>query len=198
MIVTWFGAASTAGRGSPNNNMLAGINANTGELLWSQVLPSENTINPNTPIYSNGKIFATTGYRGGSWLLELKDNGKKVDVLWKNDADNQMGGAVKVGNYVYTTGHQNRAFFCIDWNTGAIKYRESSISGSATIYADGLLYVYTDRGTMNLIKPNPDRFELVSSFPITLGTAEHWAHPVIYEGVLYIRHGNALMAYKIK
>jgi hypothetical protein len=27
---------------------------------------------------------------------------------------------------------------------------------------------------------------------------EHWARPVIHQGVLYIRHGEALMAYDIK
>jgi len=51
---------------------------------------------------------------------------------------------------------------------------------------------------MALVKPNPDRFELVSSFEVTLGTNQHWAHPVIHDGVLYIRHGNVLMAYLIK
>ena len=56
----------------------------------------------------------------------------------------------------------------------------------------------SERGTMNLARPNPDRFELVSSFNVTLGTCPHWAHPVIHQGVMYIRHGNAMMAYKIK
>ena len=31
-----------------------------------------------------------------------------------------------------------------------------------------------------------------------LGSREHWARPVIHQGVLYIRHGEALMAYDIK
>lgn len=26
----------------------------------------------------------------------------------------------------------------------------------------------------------------------------HWSHPAIADGILYIRHGNAVMAYKIK
>jgi hypothetical protein len=51
---------------------------------------------------------------------------------------------------------------------------------------------------MNLVKPNPEKFELFSSFKVTLGTDQHWAHPVIHRGVLYIRHGDALMAYKLK
>ena len=29
-------------------------------------------------------------------------------------------------------------------------------------------------------------------------TEQHWAHPVIYQGVLYIRHGDTLMAFKVK
>jgi hypothetical protein len=33
---------------------------------------------------------------------------------------------------------------------------------------------------------------------ITLGTNQHWAHPVIYKGVLYLRHGDTLMAFNIK
>jgi outer membrane protein assembly factor BamB len=31
-----------------------------------------------------------------------------------------------------------------------------------------------------------------------LGTDQHWAHPVIHDGRLYILHGNILMVYNIK
>jgi outer membrane protein assembly factor BamB len=98
---------------------------------------------------------------------------------------------------VYTTAHNNRGFYCIDWKTGETKYKEGHSQGSM-IYADGMLYCYDDKGGMSLIKPNPDKFELVSKFEITLGTHQHWAHPVIHNGVMYIRHGDSLMAYKIK
>jgi outer membrane protein assembly factor BamB len=177
------------------------FNANTGEKLWSHAQMPQNptrNIHPNTPICSDGMIFTTTGYRGGSMLLRLKDGGKAVERVWTNEADNQIGGAVKVGNYVFTTGDANKGFYCIDWNAGATRYKESDFAASAIIYADGMLYLYSDNGRVNLIKPNPDRFELVSSFEVTLGTDRHWAHPVIHEGVLYIRRGDALMAYKIK
>ena len=49
-----------------------------------------------------------------------------------------------------------------------------------------------------MVKPTPDKFELASSFKVTMGTGPHWAHPVIHNGVLYLRHGEALMAYNIK
>ena len=177
------------------------FNANTGAMLWSHPQLPQNpqrNIHPNTPLYSNGMILSVTGYRGGSMMLRLKDGGKSVERVWENEADNQIGGVVKVGDYVYTTGHSHRGFYCIDWKTGEIKYKVNNFTPSATVFADGMLYVYGENGTMNLIKPNPEKFELVSSFPITLGTDQHWAHPVIHEGVMYIRHGDALMAYKVK
>ena len=177
------------------------INADTGDKLWSLPQRSQNpsrNIHPNIPIYSNGMIFSTTGYRGGSMMLRLTNGGRSVEQVWQNDVDNQIGGAVKVGNYVYTTGHNNRGFFCIDWNTGAIKYRERNFTPSAIVSADGMLFVYGENGYMYLINANPDRFEQLSRFRITLGTAQHWAHPVIHNGVMYIRHGNALMAYRVK
>ena len=178
------------------------FNANTGEKLWSHPqLPQNPTrnIHPNTPLYSDGMIFTATGYRGGSMMLRLINNGRAVEQVWKNDADNQIGGAIKHGDYVYTTGHNHTAFYCIDWKTGAYAYKQDGFRPSAIIFADGMLYAYSENsGDMSLIKPNPEKFELVSSFKVTLGTNQHWAHPVIHQGVMYVRHGDALMAYNIK
>jgi len=180
-------------------NTLNAFNAETGEMLWSHPIPSQNDINPNIPIYHDGMIFYTTGYRGGAWLFRLTDSGKVAELVWHNkEMDNQMGSAIKVGDYVYGSGHQNNNWFCLNWKTGETVYRVQDVGRSNIIAADGMLYCYSERGTMNLVKPNPEKFELVSSFRITLGTDQHWAHPVIHRGVLYIRHGDALMAYKVK
>ena len=175
------------------------FNAETGEMLWSFPQKNQHDIHPNVPIYYNGLIFSTTGYRGGAMLLRLKDGGKAVEQVWKNnEMDNQMGSAVKIGDQVYASGHNNKYWFCVDWQTGKTMYKVADSGECNVISADGMLYVYSDVGEMRLIKPNPDKYELVSSFKVTIGTGTHWAHPIIHQGVLYIRHGDALMAYKIK
>ena len=181
------------------NQHIIAFNAGTGEKIWS--FTQKNfpwNIHPNIPIYSDGMIFSTTGYKGGSMLLRLKNGGKSVEQVWKNaELDNQMGSAVRIGDYVYASGHQNNHWFCVDWKTGNTVYKVRDIAPCNVISADGMLYCYSEKGTMNLIKPNPEKFELISSFHVTLGTGTHWAHPVIHDGVLYLRHGDALMAYKI-
>ncbi len=65
-------------------------------------------------------------------------------------------------------------------------------------FADGLFYSYNEIGEMGLISATPSSFSVISKFKVPLGTYQHWAHPVIDEGKLYIRHGDALMVYRIR
>ena len=175
------------------------FNADTGDKLWSFPQKTRFGVHTNTPMYSEGMILSSTGGGGGSLMLRLKDGGKSVEQVWKNDeVDTQIGGAVKSGDYIYASGHQNRYWFCIDWKTGKTKYKVRDMAPCNVICADGMLYCYSEKGTMNLVRPNPEKFALASSFKVTLGTDQHWAHPVIHEDAMYLRHGNALMAYKIR
>ncbi len=61
-----------------------------------------------------------------------------------------------------------------------------------------MLYYYNQKGDINLINPDKEKMERVSFFRVPKGTKEHFSHPVIYRGILYIRHGKALMAYPLK
>jgi outer membrane protein assembly factor BamB len=183
---------------STDDHIIA-LNADTGEQLWSFPQTSEYNNHPNTPLYYNGMIFSTTGDAGGSVMLRLKDGGKAVELVWRNpELDSQMGGAVKIGDYIYSSGHRNRYLFCVDWNTGETRYQVRDLAPCNVISADNMLYCYSGRGIMGLVKPDPEKFEMVSSFEVTGGTGPHWAHPVIHKGVLYIRHGNAIIAYQLK
>ncbi|MDR0796673.1 MAG: PQQ-like beta-propeller repeat protein [Tannerella sp.] len=176
---------------------IIGVNADTGEKLWSFPQAHEYNIHPNTLLFDKDMVLSVTGYKVGSVMLRMKDGGKAVEEVWKHEVDNQMGGVIKVGDYIYTSGHQNRNWFCINWNTGETMYQVMDIAPCNVIFADGMLYCYSERGTMNLVKPNPEQFELVSNFNVELGSGTHWSHPVIHNGVLYLRHGDVLMAYKI-
>ena len=62
-----------------------------------------------------------------------------------------------------------------------------------------MLYLFEEKsGHVALVRADPSKLDIVSEFQITKGEGPFWAHPVINQGKLYIRHGNALMAYNIK
>jgi hypothetical protein len=61
-----------------------------------------------------------------------------------------------------------------------------------------MLYGYSQKGELFMAKATPAEFKLAGKVSVKLGSEQHWAHPVIDNGVLYVRHGSALMAYSIK
>jgi len=77
-------------------------------------------------------------------------------------------------------------------------YNFNNLGDGNIIMADGLFYCYSERGEVALVSANPQSFKVISMFLVPMGTNQHWAHPVIHYGRLYIRHGNALMVYDIK
>lgn len=178
---------------------LLGIDAKTGELLWTQSQPNKYSVHANTPLYSDGGLFYFSGYGQGSGKLQLNQDGTQVTKAWENNSmDSRMGGAVVVNGYIYGSGDFKREWKCIDWKTGKNTWESSELAKGAVIYADGMLYCYTEKGELAILKANPEKFEMKGNTKVTMGSEQHWAHPMISDGVLYVRHGKALIAYNIK
>ena len=177
---------------------LVAFDATSGKMLWSKNHPNTYSVHPNTPIYHEGRLFYLSGYGRGGGILELSPDGNSFEIKWRQkNMDSRMGGAVLVDGYVYGSG-DSRLWSCIDWQTGEEKYTSQEIGNGVVIYADGMLYCYTQRGELALVKPDPSGFMVVSKARVAKGSEQHWAHPVIYDGVLYVRHGKALIAYNVK
>jgi outer membrane protein assembly factor BamB len=178
---------------------LVGLDAKTGKLLWSQRQPNQYSVHANTPIYHDGYLFFFSGYGQGGGLLKLNQDGSQVSREWTTRTmDSRMGGAVLVDGYLYGSGDNNREWRCLEWTSGREMYSSMSIGKGNVIYADGMLYCYSDRGELALVKADPSGFRVVSQTRVVHGSEQHWAHPMIHDGVLYVRHGRALIAYKVK
>jgi outer membrane protein assembly factor BamB len=178
---------------------LIGLDANTGELLWSQKLERwPNDIHCNVPLYENGFIYVNDRGGNGFVKLQLSPDGKTITEVWRNfKAGNVQGGFIKIGDFLYGSRYRPSRFESLSASTGEVA-DSLKFSHGSTIFADGLLYCYTEQGMVGLIRPDNGKAELLASFKITAGTLEHFAHPVIRDGVLYIRHGKVLLAYDIR
>ena len=94
-------------------------------------------------------------------------------------------------------GDNNHKFFCLDWKTGKEIFSANNPVPGNIIAAEGKLYVYSEGGKVYLIQPEIDKLNILSSFNVPYGAAYHWAHLVINNKRLYVRHGSSLMAYDI-
>ncbi len=178
---------------------ILGLDAATGEMLWAYPQTNRWKVHANTPVFYDGGLFCFSGYGQGGVRLDLAEDGTSVEKAWfKKELDSRMGGIVVVDGYLYGSGDKSREWRCVNWETGEEKYKSKEIGKGVTIYADGMLYCYSDRGELALVEATPEGFNLISETKIELGTAQHWAHPVINNGRLFVRHGDVLMAFKIK
>ena len=188
-----------------------GVNPDNGEIQWTFATWDFDTtggmdgICSNTPLFKDGRLFVANAYDMNSFMFELNDDMTEVKLLWRNsDFSPHTGGMVLVDGIVYGTKFINNGsgeWVAIDWNSGTTRYKtpwEEKSKGSI-IAADNMLYCYDERrGTMALVNANPEKFDIVSEFRVPHGNGAHWAHPAIHDGILYVRHGDALMAYKVK
>jgi len=181
------------------DNLFA-LDAKNGDLMWSFQEDSMKFDDEycNTPYYSNGFIYSIPGNEKGKGAMKLKlsSDGKSVQEVWRNsEVKNLMGGFIVMNDKLYATS-RDKKLRCVDTNTGAVVDSLKNLSG-ALVFADNKLICYTDNGNVILIDLSKPTMEVTGKFTISKGSKEHMAHPLVHNGVLYIRHGKALMAYKI-
>lgn len=180
-------------------NVIAAFDGDTGEFLWKHPQSNKYSINSNTPIFKDGYLYSTTGSGTGGIMLKLSEDGRSVTKVWQDSLlDNQMGGVVLYKSMIVGSGDKNKSWFVLDWETGEVKFKSKPIGIGVVIFADDHFYGYSEKGELGLMKVTDTGLELVSKMKITLGSDQHWAHPVIRNGVLYLRHGDTLMAYSLK
>lgn len=179
---------------------ILGLDAETGKKLWSYEQVNMYAVHANTPLYKDSYLYCVSGYGYGGVMLKLSADGTKVEKVWKNAAlDSRMGGMVLLNGRVYGLGDKIKGMHCLDWKTGEeVAFDKLNGKSGAIIAADGMIFTYDDSGDVSLIEPTLAGFKKISSFKVPFGTTQHWAHPVIENGRLYIRHGNSLMVYDIR
>ncbi len=187
---------------------LIGVRASDGKLLWRYARVANGTANIPTAIVQDDLVFTSTAYGTGSALLRLKSDGQggvtASEEYWleANQLQNKHGGMVLVDGYVYCgTGNGQGLPVCAKLESGEIAWgpERGKGSGEASVcFADGHVVMRRDNGTVMIVRATPEKFDLVHSFEPAYQDGKSWAHPVIANGMLYLREQNRLMAYRLK
>lgn len=178
---------------------VAAVDADSGKLVWTYPFDT-NAKDPNhsvAPVYDNGRLYVTSGHRDGGQMLEISPDGRTVTPRWSDKVLNTLhGGLVLIDGYIYGSNSTGK-WVCLDLKTGQVMYETRGVGMGSILYADGMLYCYGEKGALGLVPATPQSHELISQFKVTQGDGPHWAHPVISNDRLYIRHGEFLIAYDI-
>jgi outer membrane protein assembly factor BamB len=186
-----------------------GVDPETGNIEWTYGdwgRSGGGNIVTNTPLFSEGRLFFSNGYGINSFMLELNRDATSASLVWRNDDHGtHHGGFVLLNGVIYGSNWINNSqgnWVAVDWTTGETLYNQEwgrGISKGSVIAAGNMLICYDERrGMVGLVQPNRSSFDVISEFRITGGEGPHWSHPVIHNGILYVRHGHALKAYNIR
>jgi outer membrane protein assembly factor BamB len=187
-------------------NAVAGVDAKSGELLWTSPWPGGRTAVIPTPIYHDGHVYITSGYGAGSKLVSIK-GGEATDV-WDNKVmKNHHGGVVLVDGHLYGFS-DGGGVICQNFKTGEQVWNErgEGIQKGAVHYADGMLYCLDEQeGSVFLIEASPKgykehgRFSLPRETELRKGTRGLvWTHPVVINGKLYLRDQDLMFCFDVK
>ena len=185
-----------------------GVAADSGKLLWRYPHTVRFEANCDTPLYHDGHLylFGTWGRGATKLKLIVEGNDCSVKEIWRTaELDNEHGGVILENGYLYGQAdgdHKNRHWACLDSKTGNTMWAGPEFAGqrSASLtFADGMLYIVSDRGQVGLLRPDPKQMDIISRFELPMeGHGPVYAHPVVCGGQLYLRHGDFLYAYDIR
>lgn len=176
---------------------LNGIDAESGQVLWSQQVPSFRGMNILTPIVHEDGVF-TSSYRNSSFFYRPRQQSGSwsVDTQWQTAKAGYMSSPVIKDGFVYL--HLgNQRFTCMDLKTGEVKWT-SGLFGkySSMILQDDKILALDQKGELLLIRTNPEKFELLDRREVS--NQETWAHLAAAGDELFVRELKAISAFKFQ
>jgi len=177
---------------------LAGVDPDSGTVLWSQPIKADQGMNILTPTVIGNRIF-TSSYGGGSVLLQVDQpdpaTPATVTEVWRSKVQAYMSSPVVIGSHLYL--HlRNQRFTCLDIETGKEMWTTSPYGKYWSLVANGSnILALDERGDLLLIQASPQKFELLDQRKVADNS---WAHVAVVGDEIYVRELNALAVYRWK
>jgi outer membrane protein assembly factor BamB len=183
-----------------SRHFLFALDCKNGETLWKYELKGYEAEGDhcNTPVHYKGSIYFVSGDRmgQGAFRLELTPDGTGIKEIWANpQIKNNFGSFIMLDDRLFTTIRGNY-LKSLEINRGTVA-DSIKVSTGGLIFGDNKFICYGNNGDLSLITYDQGKMAVSSMFKVEKGTLQHFAHPVVANGIMYVRHGNALMAYKI-
>jgi outer membrane protein assembly factor BamB len=187
-----------------------GVAAKDGKLLWKIENTAFRTAVIPTPIVSGEYVFSTSGYGAGCDLIKLSGSGDsiKAEKVYSNkNMANHHGGVILLKDHIYGYS-DSKGWLCMGLKSGEVVWEDKSKNTpgkGAITYAEGRFYCFGERsGSLSQIEASTEgykelgRLELPEKTKLPRKSGQIWAHPVIANGMLYLRDQDLLFCFDIR
>ncbi len=165
------------------------IEAATGKVLWRQKFESNYNTNAGAPIVHDGMIFISA-YNVPGIMLRARDG--EVIKNWKTDTRVHFNAGVLIDDALYTfhgqAGKKDAELRCLDWKTGATKWKQTGLGVGSLVAADGKLIVLSETGELVIAEVSPEKFKPLARAQILGGKC--WSTPTLANGRIYARNAK--------
>ena len=176
----------------PTGQSILGLDPADGTVLWRYPFGNKFNAAGANPVLVGDTLFVSVAYGAGSAVLEIVRNGSGLEVRekWKSKKALQSVFATSIVHegHVYGVHGDSGAIQlrCLDFKTGAVQWQQRLAGRSTLLGVEGHLLVLDERGTLHLVKMDPQRCVLKSALPDLLAF-KAWAAPALADGRLYLR-----------
>lgn len=178
------------------NRSIVGLEAKTGQLLWTIPFPDEWHENIVTPLWT-GRELVVSGIRQGTRAFKITRAGAAWTAaeVWKNaDVTMYMSSPVAGDGLIYGLSAKRKGqFVALDAATGATKWASEGREGeqASVLLAPGHVLFLTNTGALVVAKRTAAGFQEEKRYDIS--DTETWTTPVFLGGAILVRDSATLM-----
>ncbi|MHC5182336.1 MAG: PQQ-binding-like beta-propeller repeat protein [Planctomycetota bacterium] len=193
-------------------NRIAGLDAETGKVLWQQPFSAEMGI--ATPVLYNDYLFVSSFF-DGSLLLKLNKQKMSADVVWQRKGENErltdslhscISTPVILDDYIYGVDSYGE-LRCLELLTGNRLWENHDAvphnrwANIHMVQHDDNIWMFNESGELIISKFKPDGYHEISRTKIIEPTGRElaqrggvcWAHPAFAYKNIYVRNDEELM-----
>jgi len=175
---------------------IEGLDAKTGDALWSVLFPDDWHENIVTPIWTGTHVIVS-GTRAGTRAYTLKKEGTawRVTESWKNpDVAMYMSTPVVAEGVIYGLSARKRGqVVAVDAATGTVKWATEGRAAdqAAILLTPAHVLLLTTGGELVLVKRSPAKYEEERRY--TVADSATWAVPVVMKDALVVRDASGVI-----
>jgi outer membrane protein assembly factor BamB len=185
---------------------LIALDPKSGKTLWDlgEEWETEQGANCTMPIVQGNKVFVTCGYRNAHCgLYEIAPTA--ITNIWKGkQLTSAFQAPILEDGYLY--GNSSGMLTCVSWADGKVAWPAKptpadkkflGLGGTIVRFGGDKLITLSETGTLSLIKATPQAVEKLKVLKRFVEGDQIWATPLIYDGKLYVKSKDELIAYDI-